>query len=224
MVDGKPLSVEGDWGSVCWFSDFDVDYLELEADLTGGWKIQRQFLLARQDYFLYAGDILLGPTVAKIDYRLRIPLQPGIAFDPAHETNDGCLSSDTTLALVIPLAVPEWRSDPRVGGLESGDGFLELRHSTRAQRTCSPLFLDLHRRRQRKENTWRQLTVGESLQPVNSEVAVGFRIHVGPEQWLAYRSLAAPANRTVLGQNLHSEFLFARFLADGDTETVVEIE
>ncbi len=50
-VAGHPLAIEREWVELCWFSDHDVDYLEIEAQMTGGWVIQRQMLLARRDQF-----------------------------------------------------------------------------------------------------------------------------------------------------------------------------
>jgi len=41
---------------------------------------------------------------------------------------------------------------------------------------------------------------------------------------VAYRSLAAPGVRTVLGQNLSTEFLFGKFRSSGAVDRFVEIE
>jgi len=54
--------------------------------------------------------------------------------------------------------------------------------------------------------------------------AVGYRIQVGAEQWLVYRSLAPRANRIVLGQNFSSEFVMARFTGEGEAENLMEID
>ena len=88
----------------------------------------------------------------------------------------------------------------------------------------SPLFIDLDRSRFRRRMTWRQLTVAESLAPVPRDVAVGFRIAIGDRQWIIYRSLAASGNRTLLGHNLATESLIARFGEDGEVTSIVEIE
>ena len=72
--------------------------------------------------------------------------------------------------------------------------------------------------------TWRQLTVAESLTPVPSDKAVGFRIAIGPQQWIIYRALANRSNRTLLGHNLATESLIARFGKDGEVTSIVEIE
>jgi hypothetical protein len=53
---------------------------------------------------------------------------------------------------------------------------------------------------------------------------VSFRLQVGRRQWLVYRSLTPPANRTTLGQNYATEFVFAKFLSDGTADPLIEIE
>ena len=72
--------------------------------------------------------------------------------------------------------------------------------------------------------TWRRLTVAESLRVQPDEAAVGYRVMAAGEQWLLYRSLSELANRTLLGHNLSSEMLIARFDRGGEVEPLVEIE
>ena len=57
-----------------------------------------------------------------------------------------------------------------------------------------------------------------------ADVAVGYRVAVGRKQWLVYRSLAEPGNRTLLGHNLISETLVARFHRNGRVEQLIEVE
>ena len=71
--------------------------------------------------------------------------------------------------------------------------------------------------------TWRQLTVAEDLEIIPRDQAVGYRVQVGIEQWLFYRSLVPTTCRSLLGQHLGCEFLCARFLHDGTAEPLVEI-
>ena len=223
-IDGCEQSVTSEWESTCWFSDHDVDYLELEARLSSGWSLQRQFLLAREDQFLFVADIVLGDQIAEIEHRSMLPLNPSIRFAAAGETQEGFLTGRKRLALVLPLGLPEWRVTGRDGSLYAEEDSLVLSHATRARGLYAPLFIDLHRRRMRQTVTWRQLTVAEELSVVPPSAAVGYRVQAGLEQWLFYRSLTPPANRTVLGQNLSSECLIGRFLNDGDVETLLEIE
>ena len=127
-------------------------------------------------------------------------------------------------ALVLPLALPEWRSQRGAGELLQTRRGLELRQSTELGSLHAPLFLDLDRRRRRQRLTWRQLTVAESLAIQPADVAVGYRVEVGKQQWLIYRSLAEKANRTLLGHNLSTEMLVARFHHCGEVKPLVEIE
>ena len=69
-----------------------------------------------------------------------------------------------------------------------------------------------------------RFTVAADLQVQPDDVAVGYRAMIGNQQWLLYRSLARPANRTVLGHNLSTEMLLARFDRKGAVQPLVEIE
>ncbi len=89
---------------------------------------------------------------------------------------------------------------------------------------CCPLFIDLNPKRSTKERTWRQLTVGEMLDIVPPDVAVGYRVQSGDDQWLIYRSLSQPGNRTLLGHNVAGEFCAGRFLPTGKFKEWIEIE
>ena len=108
--------------------------------------------------------------------------------------------------------------------LQQSTNGLELRLETAASKLYAPLFINFHRKRLRSELTWRQLTVAEKLEIQSSATAVGYRVQIGKKQWLFYRSLAAAGNRTVLFQNLSSQFLVGRFGKTGDVETIIEIE
>jgi len=262
--DGEPAMPASDWEEVCWISDEDVDYLELEIEMTGGLRVQRQMLLAREDGFLMLADVVLGRRPGKLEYRGCLPLAGGIAFEGADETWEGFLVGGKRRALVLPLALPEWRCDRPSGTLVVGqdrnvalgargslaatDGFrgrqaapgtrqtkvdgplaqveqrLELCQVAEGRALYAPLFLDLNSRRMTRPATWRQLTVAESRQSQPNDVAVGYRVMLGKEQWLIYRSLAERANRTLLGHNLSTEMLVARFHRTGEVEPLVEIE
>jgi len=222
--EGEPATPVGDWDESCWISDADVDFLELEIELSGGIRLQRQMLLAKQDRFLLLADAVLGNRPGRVEYRSRLPLMPGVSFRAAEESREGFLVGGKRRALVLPLALPEWRADRPLGQLtHNGDG-LELQQASESCRLYAPLFLDLDRRRMTRPATWRRLTVAESLVVQPDDVAVGYRVSVGRQQWLIYRSLAEPANRTLLGHNLSTEMLVARFERSGEVEPLVEIE
>jgi hypothetical protein len=244
QADGMPALPQGSWSEICWVNDADCDYLELELQLTGGLRLQRQMLLARHDEFLYLADALVGAQPQELSYRSRLPLAGGVLLEPAKEirndvdiamgfvtgaavspaTRELVLVSGKPRAMALPLALPEWRSDSRGGNASAADGSLELQQAGQGRCLYAPLWLDLSPKRFRKTRTWRQLTVAEQLVVQPRDVAVGYRIQFADSQWLVYRALTERGNRTVLGQNLSTEFLLSRFKRDGETETILEVE
>ena len=217
------LQAESKWEDLCWVSDKDIDYLELEIQLSRGVRIQRHMAMAREDRFLLLADTILGCPAGTIDYRGRISLGEDAGLAPAEETHEAFLMGKKAAALVLPLAFPEWRIEHSPGTLAGVSGAVELQMSGHGA-LFAPLFLDLKPRRMTKPLTWRRLTVAQSLEIVPDNVAVGYRAMVGKEQWLIYRSLTPAANRTLLGHNLATEMLIARFEKHGEVEPLVEIE
>ncbi len=232
-VNGQRLQAVGDWEEVCWISDDDADFLELEIELENGWCVQRQAVLAREDRFLFLADAVLRQTSsgknsdhadAEIHYRTAWPLGDGISVAAEDETNELRLSGKKHLATVLPLALSEWKRANRRQSFQHADHGLELKQQAVGRGLYAPLFLDLNPRRGSRPVTWRQLTVAEQLEIAPPEVAAAFRIQIGHEQWVAYRSLAPPAARTFLGHHLSSEFLVGQFDYTGEVEVLVEIE
>lgn len=221
----RPLAILGDWEQISWESDDNVDYLELEAQLSDGVTVERHILLSRRDPIVLLADAVLGIQQGTIEYRATLPLAGYSNFQGAVETRDGLLSaSRRPRARVLPLALGEWRSTPTQGSLHVGSSGLELAQSAEAQSLFAPLFIDLSGRRLSKEVTWRHLTVAQKREIVPREVAVGYRVQAAKAQWLVYRSLAAPEIRTVLGSNLMHEFMVGQFPPHGPVEALIEIE
>jgi hypothetical protein len=223
--NGERLLPSSDWEEVCWVSDEDVDYLELELNLGGRLVLQRQMMLARKDRFLLTADALLGSEVGQLDYRMELPVCPHVRFEGAAETREGRLLGRKQRALVLPLDLPEWRVDGRPGKLEASDYGLALSQSVSGRKNLfAPLFIDLDPKRFKRQLTWRPLTVAETRVAQPADVAVGYRVQIGKQQWLVYRSLAEAASRTVLGHHLLTQYLVGRFTRAGEVETLIEIE
>ncbi len=108
-VDSQLLEPTTDWDVVCWYSDVDVDYLEIELDLGPDWRLQRQFLLGKLDQFVFLADAVLGGYAADVDYQSSLPLVPDARFHTDDETCEGILWKEKPLASALPLALPEWR-------------------------------------------------------------------------------------------------------------------
>jgi hypothetical protein len=114
-----------------------------------------------------------------------------------------------------------------VGGtLTETDGTLVLRQKSAGKSLFAPLFFDLDANRLGKRYTWRQLAVGENLQRMREDEAVGYRIQLDQEQFLLYRSLTPnpKANRTLLGHNLIDDFCFARFDPETGVDPLIAVE
>ena len=223
-VDGQQLHQTSEWDTTCWFSDFDVDFLELEADYENGWSIQRQFLLARQDLFLWTAEILTGSESAQIEIESSVPLDAAVRCHQNDQFRDFSIVGRRKLAHALPVGLSEWQIERGGGELTLEDGAISLFQRQQGTGLCVPWFFDLHPDRIKQNITWRQLTVVEDLEIVGGDTAVGYRVQAGREQWLWYRALRMPGCRTVLGQNYSSEFVCTRFLKDGDTDDLVSID
>jgi hypothetical protein len=183
-------------------------------------------LLAHSDEVLYLADILVSVdrSARRIKHSFALPLAPDVVWQPESQTRDGRLRAGELQAAVLPLALPEWRVDPRGGALVEESGRLVLTQESTGRAMCCPLFFDLKPKRSGKERTWRQLTVAEWMEVLPRDVAVGFRAQSGRRQWLFYRSLGPPGNRTVLGHNIAGEFCAGRFRPSGKFKEWLEIE
>jgi hypothetical protein len=228
-IDGHPLTASGPWAEVCWHTDAEVDYLEIELPLSDGWRLERQFVLGRKDRFVFVGDALLGPADGpsrEIRLATTMPLAEGVRYMPADETREAWLvAGRNKVATLVPLALPEWRAElTRSEMAISSEGTLVLTQAARGLHLYSPLWIDLTPGRTRLPLTWRRLAVGESLQTVGRDRATGYRVQFGPQNWLVYRSLAPRGNRTILGQNFSSEFVCCRMLKNGKIEDIIEIQ
>ena len=223
-VDGQPVEATGDWEGTCSVRRRRAVYLELALSLAGGRRLERHILVAPRDGFLFLADAILGDSPASMDYSSRLPIATSARFEPADENQEGWLASDCRRAIVLPISLPEWRREARSGGLSGVHGAIEHRHKSYGNCLFAPLFINLKRKRIGKPLTWRRLTVAEERRIQSADRAVGYRVQIGREQWLIYRSLGPHANRTVLGKNLCTEFLVARFDRAGDCDTILEIE
>lgn len=237
--DDQPVRALGGWSDVCWYSDDDVHYLELEQRLDAGLKVQRQIMLLRDDECLMLADAVIGGDGGeRIEYVGHLPLVASAHVEEERETRELVIVDGKRRALVMPLGLNEWRVGPSPGSFRPvdvvSDGRAEpteaegLRLETRITgpgRLYAALWFDLDRKRICKERTWRQLTIAESLRILEPHEAAGYRIQSGDDQWLVYRSLSGQRNRTLLGKNLVSDFFCGRFdESDGFVEELIAVD
>jgi hypothetical protein len=221
--EGEAAMPISNYEETCWVADKEVNYLELEIHLGGGLRLERHVVFAREDQFVFLADAVFGPRAGKLEYRGLLPLAANMEFQADKPHTEGTILGKKPLAQVVPPALSEWRTPESSGHLRQQDGKLELAQTAVGRNLFAPLFLDLKSRRFDKPLTWRQLTVAQSLAIQPPDSAVGYRVMIGKEQWLIYRSLTPKANRTLLGHNLSSEFLLARF-RKGEVQSLIEVE
>jgi hypothetical protein len=224
--DGLQARVVGEWEQLSWETGKRFDYMELGVDLSDGLRLERQLLFARDDRVLFLADIVhsTGEGPRNLRHATCLPLAAMAQWQPEKETRDGVIESGRCAAAVMPLALHEWRNDPRGGSLTADGRQLVFEQGATGRALYCPLLLDLKSKRSQRERTWRQLTVAEALAAVPRDVAVGFRAQSGDDQWVFYRSLGPVGNRTLIGYNIAGEFAAGRFLKTGNVKEWVEIE
>jgi hypothetical protein len=224
-VDDSPLMAGQRWRSIFTYSDNDVDVAEFELDAGSGWKVVRQFVVAREDQFLYAADLLHGGGRSTLSMETVWPVAEPLTVGTSNDTRECWLACHRrNHCRVLPLLAPEWRVAPGILDISPSPDHLAARARTTGCCLYLPLFIDCHPRRCRRPATWRVLTVAEALRKSTLDEAVAFRVQSGIEQWVFYRSFTRTGNRTFLGQNVANEFYCGRFLADGTSESLIEIE
>lgn len=243
---GASLEAEGPWTASCWESDRKATLLEITAPLPGGRQFERQVVLLPQDKIVVLADAVTtpagavnqpavaGPAAANgrhgapgrpesLRYRSAVRLAPGLEAEPAEETREALVFDTRMRLMALPLGLPEWRVG-RDGSLENAADGLALAQESAGRRLYAPLWLDCDADRIGRPLTWRQLTVADTRVNLPAWQAAGFRVQVGREQWLLYRSLDAPRNRTLLGCNVSCDFLVGRIRPRGAVKRVLEIQ
>jgi len=251
-LGGKALLPAGKWTTICEHKERGCDYLEIDLPLADGYRLQRCLLVNHKDQLLLLGDTLLAdedsPVAGVLSYRAEFSVSPTMRAKTSSEATEIDFRTASTARAarpaarvagrtrgavspafrVLPLALPEWHA-AKPTGLVTGtftetEGTLILQQESSGRSLFAPLLFDVNPLRLGKQYTWRQLSVGENLQRVPEDQAVGYRIGLGKEQFLLYRSLTPQANRTVLGHNLIDDFCFARFDPETGVDPLIAVE
>ena len=235
-LGNKILPPAGKWTKICEHKERGCDYIEIELPLSGYYRLQRSLLVNHKDKVLLLSDTVLADedeeTNKPISYRAEFYVSPKLRAKTSAESTEiefrPASRSAAPAFRVLPPALPEWHT-AKPTGLVSGilsetNGTLVLQQNSTGRSLFAPLLFDLDTDRLAKRYTWRQLSVGENQQRVPEDQAVGYRIQLGQEQFLLYRSLTPQANRTVLGHNLIDDFCFARFDSETGVEPLIAVE
>ena len=224
--DGEVLPAEGPWETNCLVTKGAATFFEIKAPLAGGLQFERSITLLSLDRVVLVADAVTRldgrPPVGDLRLSATLPLANGLEIDPAAETREVYIYDTAMRCLAMPLGLSEWRTGGR-GDLAVAPEGLVLEQQGRG-RMFAPVWLDCNPRRLGDQATWRQLTVADTRINLPPSMAAGHRVQVGLDQWLLYRALDAPRNRTLLGCNVACEFLLGRVTPDGTVQRAIEIE
>lgn len=227
-LEGATLPVDGPWQVTHFEEDEACITLVIAAPLAEGLRLERHVVLAPEDRVLLLADAVVDTlgsnTATDLRYRSRLQTASTIAVSAAEETRELQLHDTKPQALIMPLAFSEW-STGRATGSFHWDGpsqQLHLEHRSAVRRLFAPLWIDLDPRRFSSQVTWRQLTVADTRVILRPEQASAFRIQAGLTNWVLYRSLDLPRNRTFLGCNVSSFFRLGKLGSDGLVSQMAE--
>jgi hypothetical protein len=224
----EQLELVAEWECICWNSDSDGDYLELQLEFEGGPMINRYLYLSRSDSFAILADMITGSAPGQVTLATQLPLADGAALEPAANGREQLLRAGDRMVRVFPLALPQ---DPGIGtsgsiGLDQdGDrSCLACSHATESGMLFAPIVLDWAPERQTAQAEWRKLTVTRAAE-MDPAGAAAFRLQVGKQHLVLYRSLGGTERyRTFLGYQAESETVIGKFTKSGVIQELVIVE
>jgi hypothetical protein len=118
-ISGHLVPAVREWENVCWETNDEAAYAELQLELADGLRIQRQIFLARRDRFALLADVLTAPTDLDGQYEMRLSVPDQIRLQGDEQGNEAVIFQNArAVARAMPLSLPEWRRE--------GNGFLQL--------------------------------------------------------------------------------------------------
>lgn len=225
QIGDAPVELAEEWNCVCWQSDPDADYIELQMVGPGNLRVERIVMLSRTWHLLLLADSISGVPNAEITYESELPLVAGMQARADVPTREIVLQSRGFRARACPLALPQDRVQGTAHDFSEVDGRLRLRQQVRSSGLFAPVLLDWAPERMRGESQWRTLTVTEDGRVVTPDVATGYRWRHGDLQLLIYRSLKRPeAARAILGHHTWNETVVARVDKRGEVDPFLMVE
>ena len=224
-ADNREVELLGEWESVCWFSDRDVDYLELQSKTDSGILVDRQIALSRKQNYACLIDCVHGAGDMPIEYTARLPLVTDVSSVTGTETREITLRQSKTQARCYPLSLPCDRVDSANGEFTSlPTGALQLRQRS-VGGLVAPIVIDWSKSRRKKPADWRQLTVAESGTQVPADTAGGYSLRIGGLHLVVYRSLKPTVEgRSLLGLHTRHETVIGNFTRKGKVDPVMLVE
>lgn len=224
-IGGVPVELADEWNCVCWQSDPDADYIELQMVGPGKLRVERIVMLSRAERFLLLADSVSGVPHQRIEYQSELPLSSDIQPRPDTATREVQLSAKGFRARAFPLAVAQDRVQSTPHNFAGADGKLTLTQVAQGEGLFAPLILDWGVSRSRGTAQWRSLTVTEDGRVIGPDIAAGHRLKIDDLQLLIFRSLKDTGHsRAVLGHHTWNETVVGRISKKGDVDPFLMVE
>ncbi|HLQ44539.1 MAG TPA: hypothetical protein VK137_07420, partial [Planctomycetaceae bacterium] len=224
-LGGEPLALNQNWKCVCWNSDPDMDYFELQLEWPDGPMLCRQVMLSRKDHFLVLADAVSRAGSQRIDLASRLPLRRGARAKADVATRELRVTAGDVKARCFPLALPDDRLHSTVGRFEAEPNALRLTQASSGESLYAPLVLDWSQQRSRLDAEWCSLTVTEERRKLAPWQAAAHRLRLGRLHLVVYRSLQpGEDSRAVLGLHTDKESVIAQFNDKGYVLPIVSVE
>lgn len=223
-IGDAQIELAEEWSCVCWETDPEADYVELQMCGPGKLRVERLILLSRTDQFLFVADCISGVKNERIDYTAELPLVPGLTATTETATRLWHLRNPRSRVRVIPLGLPAERVHSTPHEFAITDRAIRMHHIGEGRGLLAPVVFDWHPKRRSAPVDWKPLTVTEEGKILRPDQAAGYRLRIGTAQWLFYRSLQSTGmSRAVLGHHTFNETVLARFSPDGDVDPLLMI-
>jgi hypothetical protein len=225
IVNGETIGPVEGWGCSCWFSDKEAAFVELEADPTDSIHVVRHVMLSLKDRI---GIFCESVTTTDSDATVRLSNQLPLAAKPLAVVNsitrEIALHADCVSTRVIPAWLEDDRVQHAIGRCEKIDDEL-VSEGEGLGGAIIPLVFDWHPERQALDADWNRLTVTEDRAVVSTQNAAGFRVRIGKQQLLIYRSLR-PGDfpRAVMGLHTLNETVYGRVKKSGEVAPLVLVD
>lgn len=227
-VEGETLPQPDGWSSVCWYSDDEADYLELQATLPGDIQLTRHFIYAHDDAVLVLAASVrnVGNKVVKSIVRLPVPDNVKTAVDD----DDRLIHLRKPVPVrVIPLGLEPDRFRSTSGDVRLTEAGIEVEQVNPTDGLCIPVAFDLDpKAKDRRQLEWQRLTVAQDGRVISKGRGDAWRFRVGyhedSPQWVYYQGLSeCSTSRTIIGMHTTYEMIFGRF-EEGEIDPLVHVE
>lgn len=224
-LDGQLLSWTDAWKCICWTSDTDMDYIELQLDMPDGTMLCRQVMVSRKDHFLVVADAVSKAGSRRIDLVSTLPLRRGVKAKADVATREIRLASEDVKVRCFPVALPDDRLHSTVGRFDVDAGHLRLVQAATNEGLYAPIVLDWSPDRTPLEAEWRSLTITEEGKKIAPWQAAGHRFRLGKLHLVIYRSLQhSEDSRALLGLHTDRETVIAQFNDQGYVLPIVSVD